>query len=398
MEILFVSHKFPPSIGGMEKQSYELIHGMEGKCKVHRLVYQGKRNKIFFLMSLRRKIRKLCERYPGINVIHFNDGLIAASYIFFPLNKRIAYGATLHGLDVVFPSYVYHHFIFKRFNRYDFFIAVSHATARKAIELGIERRKIVVVENGVDVFECPNEKKESFDAWLKAHHLENIKGKRLLMLMGRPVFRKGLSWFVEKVMPKLNEYYFLFIVGPFRKSPGWKERIYYLLPKGLREKIMLFMGYVSDERELRKALKGNQDVCHLGSLSREEINFLLRQMDVFLMPNLSVEGDMEGFGLVCLEASVNGAIVFASDVDGIPDAIKDGQNGFLLPAGKEECWEMKLKDFAVHCEQYESLRGSFEKYSKSHYSWELMVERYYRIFEKVEKDKFSLGGGLPEEI
>ena len=56
MEILFVSHKYPPSVGGMEKQSYELINGMAAHARVHTIVYTGTGGKFQFLWTLRKKI------------------------------------------------------------------------------------------------------------------------------------------------------------------------------------------------------------------------------------------------------------------------------------------------------------------------------------------------------
>ncbi|MDR1601380.1 MAG: glycosyltransferase [Tannerella sp.] len=66
-------------------------------------------------------------------------------------------------------------------------------------------------------------------------------------------------------------------------------------------------------------------------MEKVRVVFFCDKVDAFLMPNIPVEGDMEGFGLVCLEASACGTLVFAADIDGIPDAVRNGKNGFLLP-------------------------------------------------------------------
>ncbi|MBB4034775.1 hypothetical protein GGR21_000662 [Dysgonomonas hofstadii] len=87
MEVLFVSHKFPPSTGGMENQCYQLVTGMEKKCKVHRLIFDNKGSKLLFFLTLIRKIRKTCKEHPGINIIHFNDALIAGFCSFMKLTE-----------------------------------------------------------------------------------------------------------------------------------------------------------------------------------------------------------------------------------------------------------------------------------------------------------------------
>ena len=48
------------------------------------------------------------------------------------------------------------------------------------------------------------------------------------------------------------------------------------------------------------------------------------------MPNISVPGDVEGFGIVAIEAAACGTPVVASDIQGIRDAVIDGETGFLL--------------------------------------------------------------------
>ncbi len=52
---------------------------------------------------------------------------------------------------------------------------------------------------------------------------------------------------------------------------------------------------------------------------------------------------MEGFGLVTVEAAVRGTMVLAADIEGIRDAVIDGQTGFLLPSGRPEEWIERIR-------------------------------------------------------
>ncbi|MFV0469921.1 MAG: glycosyltransferase family 4 protein [Dysgonomonas sp.] len=386
MEILFVSHKFPPTVGGMEKQSYELITGMERKCIVHRLVYDGKGSKMFFFLNLSRRIRKICAENPYINLIHFNDGLIASFYSFFKKQEHISYTATLHGLDVTFPSKIYRNHILKKFNEYSLLISVSNATARKAIEFGINPNKIEIIPNGVDSIDfLPDESADTFERWLEEKQIKT--SKKLIFMMGRPVLRKGFSWFIMNVLPHVNDQYLLLIAGPFHAKAGIREKMIYLLPEKFRSKLMLFLGYTSDERNLRNLLYSNPDIKHLGCLPRVEIDQLLRYVDAFLMPNISVDGDLEGFGLVSLEASTQDTLVFAADVDGIPDAIQNEKNGVLIPSGDAESWIEKLKDLDRNIDLYKQRQSGFGQFSRDNYSWSHMVDTYYDLFDKIIKNR-----------
>ena len=377
-----MSHKFPPSTGGMEKHCYELLAGMEKRCQTHRLIYDGRKSRLLFFLSLRRKIGKICRAHPHIGIIYFNDALIAAFCSFFKRRKHVSYAVTLHGLDVVFPSGIYHRYIFNRLNRYDRMIAVSRATARKALALGIDPEKLAVVPNGVDV-PCNRDTPGGiFRDWLSTKRIDPA-GRILLLMTGRPVKRKGFSWFAEHVFPHLQEQFYLLIAGPFHPAPAWTERFIYLLPAKMREKIMLFFGYFSDERRLRNIIGKTDRIRHLGCLSRSEIELLYSKVDAFLMPNIPVEGDMEGFGLVCLEASAHGAPVFASDIDGIPDAIIHEKNGFLLPPQDAAAWVAKLNDFAHNTDAYRACKARFARFTVANYSWERMVDAYHDIFKNL---------------
>jgi phosphatidylinositol alpha-1,6-mannosyltransferase len=379
MEVLFVSHKFPPSTGGMENHCYQLVTGMEKKCKVHRLIFDNKGSKLLFFLTLSRKIRKTCKEHPGINIIYFNDALIAGFCSFMKLPERVSCVATLHGLDVVFPSKIYHKYIFSRLNFYSCIIAVSNATAKKAVSLGIKPGKIVVISNGVDITPPRDISTEAFQNWLSARQID-LAGRKLLIMMGRPVRRKGFTWFAEQVLPLLQDQFYLVIVGPFHQRATLSEKVIYLLPKGFRNKIMLLSGYFSDERQLRKVINNTANIKHLGRLPYPEIEMLLSKTDAFLMPNIPVDGDMEGFGLVCLEASAHGSLVFAANIDGIPDAIMDGKNGYLLPSEDSHAWVDKLIELPLNPDSFQQYRPVFSQYTIDNYSWTKMVCNYHMVF------------------
>lgn len=373
MEILFVSHKYPPSIGGMEKHSFELISGMEKLTAVHKIVYDGRGSRLRFFLTLEKQILRRLKAHPGIRVIHFNDGLMAAFCSFHSGYAHMARTATLHGLDVIFPLDIYRKHILKRFNAYQVLIAVSEETRRQAIARGILPEKIVVIPNGADTAE------DSASPAFKAR----FPGKELLVLLGRPVKRKGFSWFMEHVLPLLRPEFHLLIAGPFHRSPTLTERFLYGLPGFIRKPVMLFSGYPSDEARLRKLLRHHPRATHLGKLPYPEMRQLLKSAGAFLMPNIREEGDMEGFGLVCLEASGAGALVIAADIDGIPSAIQQGKNGILLPSGQAAVWAEELNRLIPEAESYHRLASDFSAYTRKNYSWEIMVKAYYDLFRAI---------------
>ncbi|MFD2597603.1 glycosyltransferase family 4 protein [Sphingobacterium corticis] len=385
---LFVSHKYPPATGGMEKQSYELIEHMKLLAVVHMIVFDGSESIISFFRKLNKRILDQLRDYPEIEMIHFNDGLIATLSLYHKGYEHIAKTVTVHGLDVVFPLRYFQKKILPRFNRFDKIIAVSSATAEAIRARGIEPERVTVVPNGID-HDWAKET-DQYDMTDLARRHPFPKGKEYLVLLGRPVKRKGFSWFLKEVMPKLDPKYHLLIVGPYEENRSAKEWILSLLPKKINHLLALFLGHPSDQDTLRRLLhqpKYANCATHLGKLSHGELQSLLGHAKAFLMPNISVFGDMEGFGLVCLEASSRGALIFASALEGINDAIQHEKNGFLLPSENSEGWIETLNNLNFSKEEENQWRKSFQDYTLQNFSWRKMAASYFSIFQSLNKQK-----------
>ncbi|MGL4630728.1 MAG: glycosyltransferase family 4 protein [Leadbetterella sp.] len=380
MEVLFVSHKFPPSTGGMEKQSYELINGMKSHGKVHVIVPAENENKILFFLKLKSRILGFLKANPTIKTIHFNDALIATVCLGHKEYTHLKRIVTVHGLDVVFPNAYYQTKLLPRFNRFDTIIAVSEATAQACIDRGIDKNKVVVIPNGVDHeigINLPS--KTEIDAILQKLGID--PHRPLLVGLGRAVKRKGFSWFSAEVVPKLPKNVQVVWIGPFHKDATMLEKILGLLPKKLSRQLELALGFPTDEKQLRELLKQESNIKHLGKLPWKELEIALASATAFVMPNIAVEGDMEGFGLVCLEAGLCGTTVLAANIDGIPSAVHTGKNGVLLPNTDVEAWRQTI-DMLIseNCNRTEST-ASQRAYIIQTFGWKKMVSQYAQIFE-----------------
>jgi len=387
MEILFVSHKYPPSTGGMERQSYELINGMKRYASVHHIVYEGNESQIGFFLKLYGRIRRVCSENPGISVIHFNDGLMATACLWLKIPKIIKRAATIHGLDIVFPNVIYQKYLLPRLNaRLDTVIAVSEATAKACINRNIQAGKVKVIRNGVDKDIAASG--DDHTDWLTARFNTNPEKTRVLVAMGRAVERKGFSWFIKNVIPGLKGDFRLFVVGPFNKKKSWLTSAMKYMPAIARSQIALFLGYPSDEVTIKALLERadmKEKVVHTGKLPFDDIKKLLACSTAFVMPNIEIRGDMEGFGLVCLEASLCGALVIASESGGIPDAVHPGKNGMLLPPGDTKSWTGHLNDVLENPSAYDLLKARGKDYTLAHFSWDKMVREYRDHFEGLSE-------------
>jgi glycosyltransferase involved in cell wall biosynthesis len=95
---------------------------------------------------------------------------------------------------------------------------------------------------------------------------------------------------------------------------------------------LVFLGKGDLDVSLRsEALKTgkNGSVKFLGW--RDDVEEIMLLFDIFVLPSLN-----EGMGRVLVEAMAAGKPVIASNVGGIPDLVKDGYNGLLVPPGDPE--------------------------------------------------------------
>lgn len=94
--------------------------------------------------------------------------------------------------------------------------------------------------------------------------------------------------------------------------------------------VVLFVGIDEDEIDwsLINQMPG-QRLIFTGKVDHQEALCHFPLMDVMVLPSY-----LDGFGLVLVEAMLSRVAIIGSDFGGIPDIIRDGQNGFLFTNGE----------------------------------------------------------------
>ncbi|MBK8634405.1 MAG: glycosyltransferase family 4 protein [Saprospiraceae bacterium] len=381
MNILFVSHKYPPAVGGMEKQSFELINGMKKYAQVHLMAIQND-SQISFILKTRKQILSYLHNHPEIDIIHINDGLLAC--ILGPIIKHLPLikVATIHGLEASYPGALYTKYIFSRLKVYDKLICVSQHTKELCIQKGLVASQLEVIHNGV-----AESSQKPVKPSLATLPFDIPKDKTIIVSVGRLVKRKGFYWFASTVMPELGKDYQYIIIGNYFKESLGRRIFNFIAPGGLVHKYNLLMGYPSDNVPLQAQKFDN--VILAGRLSDEQMLGVLERADLFIVPNIPVKGDAEGFGLVALEGTIAQKTVLASNLEGLKDVIKDGSNGYVLPAMDKNAWVGKIKELSIDKIALKAFGQKAKTYSLQNFSWEKMSFEYFQTFEKLNEQKIQ---------
>jgi glycosyltransferase involved in cell wall biosynthesis len=168
-------------------------------------------------------------------------------------------------------------------------------------------------------------------------------------------------------------------VGVFRPEKGVQyliEAIKYIIAVNKNVNLLL-IGYGSEENQLRglvKELSLEEYVHFIGKVSNDRIPEYMATSDVFVLPSLS-----EGFPVVILEAMAAGLPIVASWVEGLPEIIKEGENGFLVsPRNSHEIAEKVLLLI-----QNDSLRDKICKNNKNKslsFSWDNIILEIEKVY------------------
>jgi phosphatidylinositol alpha-1,6-mannosyltransferase len=110
------------------------------------------------------------------------------------------------------------------------------------------------------------------------------------------------------------------------------------------------------------------------------------------MPNIRQANDVEGFGVVMLEAGICGLPTVASNLEGIRDVITPGANGFLVSSeDREEFVSRILQCMAT------PLPGSQVLDFTRRFEWPAIVDRLVGCVQQL-KDQQGVFENNPERI
>ena len=329
MRRLLITLGFPPAVGGMQRYLYQRFQAVGGS-QIIVLAPQTVGWREFDAQQLfpiyrwsgflgqapviKRFLQLTLPLFHALSLYHRQGfdwiecgqalpvGLIA---LFFKKALGIPYLIWAYGNDILRPQrYPFLKKLLRLVLRNaDAIVTISENTKREIVRLGLAPEKVTVIHPSVDSQRFHPQIDSS--AIVARHHLQE---KNVVLTIARLVERKGID-VVIKAMPMVleaipNVVYLVIGLGPYK---GKLERLARDL--GLEGRV-IFVGHVSDE----------------------ELPLYYCACDVFVLVSrtLTDKGEMEGFGIVYLEAGACGKPVVAGRGGGVEEAVEDGVTGLLV--------------------------------------------------------------------
>lgn len=362
LRILFISHSYPPILGGVESQNYNLAQGLKNIADV-KIIANGKGKiwlPVFIPLAFFRSIF-LMLRYDVCLVGNGVLAPIAAALKFLYPQKK--FFSVVHGLDLTFASKngilpkLYKAINIPSLKKLNKLFMVGNFTIDVAEEFGILRNHCVFIPNGVSLSEL---RKQHTREELSTLIGEDISNKKVILRLARFVPHKGTSWFIENIMPKLDKNVVLIAAG-------------HRVGKNTA-------GDPDNFLECERIIRANHLECNvklLASLSQENIEILLNTVDLVVSPNIHYPGSMEGFGINVIEAAICERVVLASNMQGLADAIKNNKNGFLIEPENVNSWIDALNIFLSKDKAYmENFGKQAGVFTEENFSWKEISLKY----------------------
>jgi glycosyltransferase involved in cell wall biosynthesis len=163
--------------------------------------------------------------------------------------------------------------------------------------------------------------------------------------------------------------------------------------KGLVDLVRAFAVVRSEVEDTRLEIAGSgperplleREVDMLGLTSavdflgwRCDLLQLLPTWDVFAQASLE-----EGFGIAALEAMAAGLPVVATRVGGVPELVKDGETGWLVPRGDVRALAARLRALLLDPETRLAMGAAARARAKADFSVEQMVANVSAVYDDV---------------
>ncbi|UXP30914.1 glycosyltransferase family 4 protein [Reichenbachiella agarivorans] len=244
------------------------------------------------------------------------------------------------------------------FQQVDHFFPVSNYTASLLIDAGVKTEKITVIPNGTNpqrFFPSDGDGKE-------LRKKLGFGARKIIYSISRLVPTKGIDTILD-AMP--------------------------LVIKKHSDALYVIGGTGPDEQRLKTkvmALGLSNHVFFTGRIADDQLNAYYNMADVFVMVSRQEKVNVEGFGIVFLEANACEKPVIGSYTGGIPDAVLEGETGFLVGSDDTQTLSERINQLMSNEELSLSMGKKGRDRVLSQFNWDTVANRLYtRMKELMEE-------------
>lgn len=346
--VLLITRNLPPLRGGMERLVQQIARSLASKYDLAVIGPEGcaaflprqiqtreiaHRPVPRFLFGSVAAAWQLARR-RGIAFVVAGSGFTAPMAWWAARLAGTRFVVYLHGLDIVAPSVIYQRCWLPFIRRADMILVNSRNTRRLAIEHGIPQHVIEVLHPGTELPVPDPAARRTF------RDVHGFGDRSLMLSVGRLTPRKGLADFIRFALPAIlarNPDALLLVIG------GDADDAIRISAGSERERILRY----ADQAGVSAAVR-MLPPCDDATLSAA-----YRAADVHIFPVLDLPGDVEGFGMVAIEAAAHGLPTVGFRVGGVPDAIADGISGSLVAASDYANFAVRVNYWLARSDQPE---------------------------------------------
>ena len=352
--ILFLARRYPPSIGGIQTHCLQLFSRLadRGPTTLVALRRQSLLHLAWFLpYAWLRCVWALLLR--RVDVVYFGDGVACAVAPFLRLLKgRVRFVTTIFGLEMTFGNRGAQRLMRHGACCCDRIVVISENSRRLAVEWGLPAERLVTIYVGVEPRLVESTRGDELRRDFEKRHGLSFEHADVVLNLGRLVRRKGMAAFLEHGFQLLRDDIILVVAGDGPELPRIQE-----LGAGLGTERIIVLGAVDDDTKV----------------------MLFDNAGLFIMPNISLADDVEGYGITPLEAMFVGTPVVAFAVDALVESIREG--GYLVDAGDYTALTDRIHDFfALPPRERREVEDAAREYVRREYGWDLMADQYERVF------------------
>ena len=369
LKLLFLSTEFPPGPGGIANHAFNIAKGLNRKYCVHMMTISDytspKDNKLFdnnhslyihrfkrYRFSILTIIKRILDILYHIKKYNYSYILLSGKFSIY-LSKIISFFSAekktiviLHGSELLPSNKLSKFFLSYNLNVVNAIISVSHYT-QGLIPKGVNKKKNkYVIPNGVNSMVKAYRNKQSI----------NLEGSPCLLTVGSITKRKGQINLVMSLPEIIKKY---------------PDTHYHCVGLPIQSR---------DIESLAKELGVNNKITIHGFLEDEQLHYVYKNADILIiLSDNDLPNDVEGFGIVILEANTYGISAIGSENTGIEDAIVNNKTGILVDPNNSI-------EILSAIDKILKNKNNFSKnaidWSIKH-DWKNIIKRYMEIIDSV---------------